>query len=129
MSDWGDDNPTVIRVVRKKVQQGGHHGGAWKVAYADFVTAMMAFFLVMWIVGMDESAKDSVQSYFNDPAGYMKQSTSGNGVLPSGTSLFNTSSAPMAHPPMMMTGKKSQIHGNVAPVSLDGFRAALPDRG
>ncbi len=90
MSDWGDDSPTVIRVVRKKVQGGGHHGGAWKVAYADFVTAMMAFFLVMWIVGMDESAKDAVQSYFNDPAGYMKQSTSGNGALPSGTSLFNT---------------------------------------
>jgi len=90
MTGWGDDNPTVIRVVRKKVEQGGHHGGTWKVAYADFVTAMMAFFLVMWIVGMDESAKDSVQSYFNDPAGYMKQSTSGNGVLPNGTSLFNT---------------------------------------
>ena len=90
MSDWEGDSPTVIRVVRKKVVAGGHHGGAWKVAYADFVTAMMAFFLVMWIVGMDESAKDAVQSYFNDPSGYMTQSTSGNGVLPSGTSLFNT---------------------------------------
>lgn len=93
MTGWGDESPTVIRVVRKKVQQGGHHGGAWKVAYADFVTAMMAFFLVMWIVGMDETAKDSVQSYFNDPAGYMKQSTSGNGLLPGGTSLFDTESA------------------------------------
>ena len=41
--------PIIIK--RKKVIQGGHHGGAWKVAYADFVTAMMAFFLLMWLLG------------------------------------------------------------------------------
>ena len=37
-------------IIKKKVSHGGHHGGAWKVAYADFVTAMMAFFLLMWLV-------------------------------------------------------------------------------
>ena len=41
--------PIIIK--RKKVIAGGHHGGAWKVAYADFVTAMMAFFLLMWLLG------------------------------------------------------------------------------
>lgn len=45
----------------------GKGGGAWKVAYADFVTAMMAFFLVMWICGQDQSIKRAVSFYFNDP--------------------------------------------------------------
>jgi flagellar motor protein MotB len=46
-------------------------GGAWKVAYADFVTAMMAFFLVMWIVGQDQKVRKSVADYFSDPMGGM----------------------------------------------------------
>jgi len=45
------DHPAPIIVKRKKIIAGGHHGGAWKVAYADFVTAMMAFFLLMWLLG------------------------------------------------------------------------------
>ena len=47
----------------------GKGGGAWKVAYADFVTAMMAFFLVMWIVAQNKPVKESVAKYFNDPMG------------------------------------------------------------
>jgi len=89
----GGGGRPIIRVVKKASEDHGHHGGSWKVAYADFVTAMMAFFLVMWIVGMDENAKDAVQGYFNDPAGYMQQASMGNGVLPSGTSLLNTEAA------------------------------------
>jgi len=50
MADEKKNQQPVI-VVKKKGGHGGHHGGAWKVAYADFVTAMMAFFLVMWLVG------------------------------------------------------------------------------
>jgi chemotaxis protein MotB len=61
------NNTTVIRIVKRKKSHGAHHGGAWKVAYADFVTAMMAFFLVMWIIGMDQKLKEEIQSYFNDP--------------------------------------------------------------
>ena len=45
-----EEKASIIIVKRKKKGGGGHHGGAWKVAYADFVTAMMAFFLVMWLV-------------------------------------------------------------------------------
>jgi chemotaxis protein MotB len=45
----------------------GHGGGAWKVAYADFVTAMMAFFLVMWIVAQSDQAKQAIAHHFNDP--------------------------------------------------------------
>ncbi|MDR3608685.1 MAG: flagellar motor protein MotB [Oligoflexia bacterium] len=56
-------------IVVKKISAGGHghHGGAWKVAYADFVTAMMAFFLVMWLMGSDEETKQSISHYFNHP--------------------------------------------------------------
>jgi len=45
-------------------------GGAWKVAYADFVTAMMAFFMVMWLIAQDQKAKEAVAKYFNDPSGF-----------------------------------------------------------
>lgn len=63
---------TPIIVKKKKVFAGGHHGGSWKVAYADFVTAMMAFFMVMWIMGMDPSTRSMIQGYFNDPFGVLK---------------------------------------------------------
>ena len=63
---------TPIIIKKKKVAAHGHHGGSWKVAYADFVTAMMAFFMVMWIMGMSDSTKSMVQGYFNDPNGFIK---------------------------------------------------------
>lgn len=63
---------TPIIIKKKKIIAGGHHGGSWKVAYADFVTAMMAFFMVMWIMGMDSSTRSSIQGYFNDPMGLVK---------------------------------------------------------
>jgi chemotaxis protein MotB len=59
-------------IIIKRIKKGGHghHGGAWKVAYADFVTAMMAFFLVMWIIGMSDTDKKKIEEYFNDPLKY-----------------------------------------------------------
>ncbi|RPH92225.1 hypothetical protein EHM69_13110, partial [candidate division KSB1 bacterium] len=64
-ADHHDEVP-VIRIV-KKIQHGGHHGGAWKVAYADFITAMMALFIVLWILGQSEETKKSVAGYFRNP--------------------------------------------------------------
>ena len=59
--------PIIIR--RKKIIAGGHHGGAWKVAYADFVTAMMAFFLVMWLVATaDPEKRAAIFEYFKNPS-------------------------------------------------------------
>jgi chemotaxis protein MotB len=55
---------------------GGGSGGAWKVAYADFVTAMMAFFMVMWLVGQSKPVKQAVAEYFEDPLGVNKGSRS-----------------------------------------------------
>ena len=54
-----DDSTRPIVIKRKKVVAGGAHGGAWKIAYADFVTAMMAFFLLMWLLG--STAKGDLQ--------------------------------------------------------------------
>jgi chemotaxis protein MotB len=58
-----------IIVIKKKGGHAGHHGGAWKVAYADFVTAMMALFIVLWLMGSSEKVKKAVAGYFNDPKG------------------------------------------------------------
>ncbi len=72
-------------IIIKKVKKGGHaahHGGSWKVAYADFVTAMMAFFMVMWIMGLSEQTRKSVQGYFNDPIGFMKNEARSKSVIP-----------------------------------------------
>ncbi len=66
----------IIRNIRK-VQGGGHHGGAWKVAYADFVTAMMAFFLVMWLVGATTNKqRAAISEYFKNPSAVEGKSVS-----------------------------------------------------
>jgi chemotaxis protein MotB len=66
----GSSAPRPIVVIRKrKAGHGGHHGGAWKVAYADFVTAMMALFIVLWLLGADKEVQQSVSAYFNNPSG------------------------------------------------------------
>src|SRR3989440_7945784 len=58
------DNAVVIKRI-KKGGHGGHHGGAWKVAYADFVTAMMAFFMVMWLLAQtDQTTRQQLSEYF-----------------------------------------------------------------
>jgi chemotaxis protein MotB len=58
-----------IIVIKKKGGHGGHHGGAWKVAYADFVTAMMALFIVLWLMNSSQKIQKAVGGYFKDPTG------------------------------------------------------------
>jgi len=57
-----------IIVIKKQVAHAGHHGGAWKVAYADFVTAMMSLFIVLWLLNTSPQIKRAVAGYFNDPS-------------------------------------------------------------
>jgi chemotaxis protein MotB len=59
-------------IIRKKGGHGGHHGGAWKVAYADFVTAMMALFIVLWLMNTSKQVQEAVGGYFKDPMGTSK---------------------------------------------------------
>ena len=77
-----------IIVIKRKGGHGGHHGGAWKVAYADFVTALMSLFIVLWLMGYSEQVKKAVAGYFNDPKGTGKLL----GTVLSGTGV-STSSA------------------------------------
>ncbi len=75
-----DDKP---RIIYKKVKghQGGHHGGAWKVAYADFVTAMMALFLVLWLLGATNNKEKAVIAhYFREPGVF----SGSRGIIPDG---------------------------------------------
>ncbi|MGZ4815807.1 MAG: flagellar motor protein MotB [Terriglobales bacterium] len=60
-------------IIRKKVPHSGHHGGAWKVAYADFVTAMMALFIVLWLMNSSKQLQEAVGGYFKDPTGTSKK--------------------------------------------------------
>ncbi len=84
----------IIIVKKKKQAHQGHHGGAWKVAYADFVTAMMAFFLVMWIIGMKKDVKGAIASYFRDPGVF--ETTAGALVGGGAGTLDGTTSPPSA---------------------------------
>ncbi len=70
-----------IIVIKKKGGHGGHHGGAWKVAYADFVTAMMALFIVLWLMNSSKQIQVAVGGYFKDPTGTSKKvGTNENGL-------------------------------------------------
>ena len=73
----------VVIVKKHRGAHAGHHGGAWKVAYADFVTAMMAFFLVMWLVGIaSKEQKAAVSEYFKNPS-----AVEGTAAIPGTSSL------------------------------------------
>ena len=111
------------KIVKKKRKHGGHHGGAWKVAYADFVTAMMALFIVLWIVGQSKSVKDAVAAYFKDPTVFQSGAAS---VLQGGAGLdTRTPPAPTSAPAATQadadrmaleataTALREQIHGHV----------------
>ncbi len=64
-----ENSAAPVIVIKKKGHHAGHHGGAWKVAYADFVTAMMALFIVLWLLNSNIKVKKAVESYFKDPTG------------------------------------------------------------
>ena len=87
MAGQGNAAPVIIK--RKKiVQGGGHHGGAWKVAYADFVTAMMAFFMLMWLLNATtEKQRKGIADYFNPTIPVNRVSGGGDGAF-GGDSTF-----------------------------------------
>jgi chemotaxis protein MotB len=77
-----------IIVIKKKGGHGGHHGGAWKVAYADFVTAMMALFIVLWLLNTSKKIQEAIAGYFKDPSGLSKNI--GSGMTGSGDNFVLT---------------------------------------
>lgn len=85
------DHPIII--VRRHKHKHAHHGGAWKVAYADFVTAMMAFFLVMWLSAQDSRVRDAIAGYFQEP-GLLPHEQS-NSLLASGQGGIDSAGMPV----------------------------------
>ncbi|RTL15178.1 MAG: flagellar motor protein [Sphingomonadaceae bacterium] len=80
----GSNQPTRIVVKRITVAAGGHHGGAWKVAYADFVTAMMAFFLLLWLLGATtDKQRTGIADYFT-PGAQTKSKGAGGSIVGTG---------------------------------------------
>lgn len=108
----------IIRVVRKKRRGHGHHGGAWKVAFADFMTSMMALFLVLWLVTQSSEVRTAIAGYFQDPLG--RANEFGPSVIPGqGQSpLLSVPSVDIS----MADGRRDRM------VALtERIRAALPD--
>lgn len=110
-------------IIIKRVKKGGHvaHGGAWKIAYADFVTAMMAFFLLMWLLGStSEGDKKGISDYFQSPLKVALAGGSGSG---SSNSLLNGGGNDITQ----TVGQTSKSDGDAAKakkVATEQFRAA-----
>lgn len=91
----GHNAPPPIIVKKITVIAAGHHGGAWKVAYADFVTAMMAFFLLLWLLGATtEKQRKGIADYFTPTLVKLKQGGAGGNGLLGGSSLTDVDSYP-----------------------------------
>jgi chemotaxis protein MotB len=97
--------PAPIIVKKITIQAAGHHGGAWKVAYADFVTAMMAFFLLLWLLGAtEEKQRKGIADYFTPTLVKMRRESAGSDGLLGGSSLTDADNYPHA---MGQTGTRS----------------------
>jgi chemotaxis protein MotB len=104
----------VAPIIIKRVKKGGHahHGGSWKVAFADFATAMMAFFLLMWLMGAtDEKQKGAISEYFNNPSAIAGAST-----VPSPTSIQGPGSSSTS---MIKLGGGMELHKDPSPAAED----------
>ncbi|HQQ09039.1 MAG TPA: flagellar motor protein MotB [Novosphingobium sp.] len=87
--------PRPIIVKKITVVEGGHHGGAWKVAYADFVTAMMAFFLLLWLLGAtSEKQRKGLADYFTPTLVKLKQESAGSNGMLGGSSITDADNYP-----------------------------------
>lgn len=97
--------PAPIIVKKVTIQAAGHHGGAWKVAYADFVTAMMAFFLLLWLLGAtEEKQRKGIADYFTPTLVKMRKESAGSDGLLGGSSITDADNYPNA---MGQTGTRA----------------------
>ncbi|MCP5385635.1 MAG: OmpA family protein [Novosphingobium sp.] len=90
-----NEPPAPIIVKKVTVVAGGHHGGAWKVAYADFVTAMMAFFLLLWLLGATtEKQRKGIADYFTPTLVKLKEQSAGSNGMLGGSSITDADNYP-----------------------------------
>ena len=122
-----NDSPRPIIIKRKKIIAGGHHGGAWKVAYADFVTAMMAFFMLMWLLNATtEQQRKGLADYFSPTISLSRASGGGDGIL-GGRSMASDAS-------QVQLGRggvtSSESHGSAAErAEMEAIEAAIMGKG
>ncbi len=123
-AESGGSGPPII-VIKKVSGGGGHHGGAWKVAFADFVTAMMALFMVLWLLNAGQDKKEAIAAYFHDPKGFAeKWGGSQPGITISKDNLEGL--ADKIQHAMMELPELEQLRDNVvATVTGDGLRIEL----
>lgn len=132
MSAKPGNNPPIIIV--KKVVAAGHHGGAWKVAYADFVTAMMALFIVLWLMNASPEIQKAVSLYFTDPRGFRDQDGTGQiGVDKNDALLLSEEDMPDLKERLTQTLKSMPQLGSLKDqvemtVTGDGLRIELIDK-
>jgi chemotaxis protein MotB len=112
MAEQSEVQPIIIK--RKKGGHGGHHGGAWKVAFADFMTSMMAFFLVMWLVGQKQEVKEAVAGYFRDPGKFQQEGRAGvlkgtQGAIPADDPTIGLKNAPQKRDVLPSPAEKQQM--------------------
>lgn len=123
MEGENQQRPLVIRRV-KKVTGGGHHGGAWKVAYADFVTAMMAFFMLLWLISSpDEEMKQGLADYFSPSDPGPQQAVGAAQTAAGASSAGNSRNAQSSND--AVTGVPSDEAATVG--ASRGGTAAVPD--
>ncbi len=118
----GQSNARPVIIKRKKVVQGGgHHGGAWKVAYADFVTAMMAFFMLMWLLNATtEKQRKGLADYFSPTIPINRISGGGDGAF-GGDSVFSENDLPESGigAPMLLEGESSAVDDTDAAAEVE----------
>jgi chemotaxis protein MotB len=114
-----EDAVRPIIIKRRVVKGGGHHGGAWKVAYADFVTAMMAFFLMMWLINAtSDEQKGGIAEYFSPAVPMSREAASGDGIL-GGDSIMSEDNLTDDASDVEMTELRSKLNAEGA----DGLEA------
>ncbi|TPV96473.1 MAG: flagellar motor protein MotB [Myxococcales bacterium FL481] len=114
MSAEGEERPIII--VKKKGHGGhGHHGGSWKVAIADLMTAMMALFMVLWLIGQSPKTRSSVGAYFRDPMGLAGGGNTENSTGPhSGGASFHSGGNTAINPEMGFTAGRVDLETGMA---------------
>lgn len=136
MAKEDDDKRPIIIIKKVKKVEGGHHGGAWKVAYADFVTAMMAFFLLLWLLNVTtDQQKDLISSYFAPADPRISESTSGSGepfagktMAEEGAQTSDATPTGVPNDPAAGTGREDGSDGDLSRFTEEELEAELERR-
>lgn len=123
----GPNDKPIIIIKKKGGHGGGHHGGSWKVAYADFVTAMMAFFLVMWILGLSQDTRKAIAAYFNDPTGMMRTGAGGANPTSDGRQMLKGLPTIMPSHAALLKSKAEREQFKAAKFALEQMLKKKPE--